>query len=240
MFQRQSLICYFILHVFLMVSPVFASDTVDIIIVTTSGEKKIQRVPADVTMWGFAQSDQSGYKILSIENLDELPNLERLELINIDGISDYSFLSKAKKLNRLHITGCLVQDLKFIEDLVLLQYLFLGIYPQNGFLQSIQNTSIDLSKLINIEFIGFSCQGHSGVPMFVNVKNKPFLDISNNQISTVSMVDVKLLSQYSLLNIRYNPIVDNPLELKKLHTINCICNNSDPIPENILRYYRGE
>lgn len=58
------------------------------------------------------------------------------------------------------------------------------------------------------------------VPNFINVQNKPSLYLDWNQISVLSKNEIKLLSQYSFVNLAGNPILKNESELAKLKKAN--------------------
>lgn len=98
------------------------AEQVEVFLNATDGGNRILKVDKNARELTFAQSDLTGYTISGIQNLDLLPCLESVELINITGISDYSFLQQVAQLRRLHMGGCVLGDLRFLEGMVNLEY----------------------------------------------------------------------------------------------------------------------
>lgn len=96
-----------------------------------------------------------------------------------------------------------------------------------------------MEKLERLAFIVFAPHQNLGVPGFVNVKNRPYLDLSNNNIVKMDKAGLKLLKQYSIVNLQFNPIVKNDLERKKFSGMHVLFDSTDVPPQDILKYYRG-
>lgn len=213
------------------------AEMVDLRIVTKTGELKTIPLSVDTTELICMDDDtrDSFFQMKWIENLDVLPNLQKIELYNLNEVQDYSFLLKAKKLTFLHIAGGTINDLRFVEGLTdTLEYLYLhgGTTEKNLF-----RNSVDMSNLMNLKFLAFSLYGFTGVPSFVNVQNRPYIDLSNCEIHTLHAADIRMLRQFSLVNLKFTPIEKSESERAKLKDIRVVY-ESDPLPEYILDYYR--
>lgn len=219
-----------------------SAETTQLILLSSEGHEYKQSIDSDTTKLTIAQSDQTGYVISSIKNIENLSNLESIQLIHLGGIVDYSFLRKVTKLKSLYIEGCTVHDLSFIGGLRNLEYLHLGIYVPDKYIDQVRMTYIDLSKLQHLRFILFTCYSTTGLPLkiiprFIHIKNKPFIALDNNQIDSLSDHDISLLNQYSIISLKNNPIINIPLEEKKLSGLKVLLKDSDIPPEKILNYY---
>ncbi len=213
------------------------SKNVDLVIVTTAGERVIRSVPDDVREWGFAQTDTTKFEILTVENIEVLTQLEFIEFINVTTIHDYSFLSKLPKLRKLSLGGCSVFDLKFLESLTNLEDLSLHIFIPESIIEKIKVTPIDLLNLKKIKYISFNS---IPVPPFINVQNQPYLILDNNNIESLSVYDLELLSDYSLVTMRYNPIVSNQAERLKCAGLPIVFDSGIILPDEVVQYMRGE
>ncbi|ULQ60262.1 hypothetical protein K7I13_02825 [Brucepastera parasyntrophica] len=226
-----------VILLFLCLSLIITAEPVDIVILTDTGEKKIQTVDSEVKTWGLAQTGTTGYIIAGIENLEVLPELENLEFINLRGVKDFSFVQKVKNLKRLHISGSAINDLTFLEKLTKLEYLGLILSKESAAIKKLEVASVNFSALKKIAYIQFICSGYKNpsVPNFVNVRNKPFFDLSNNQIETLDRTDIKLLKQYSGINLKYTPVAANDVERAKLKKLPVLLDANDPVPDSALR-----
>jgi len=215
---------------------VCAAETVDLVVRTTAGDSLVRRVERDCTRLCFADSDAQDYRIAGIGNLGFLPKLESVEMYCISGITDWSFLLEAKGLRALHRAMCTVPDLAFVEKLESLEYLCLDVYSPAGTADPAGRTELDLGKLGRLKFIEFCPDLPSGVPRFRNVRNRPFINLNNNRIRTVSPEEVNLLSQYSLVSLQFNPICENQDERAKLAGLKVCFDASDPWPPSVTKY----
>lgn len=228
---------YLMIITFSFVAMCVYSKTVDLVIVTTTGERVIRSVSDDVREWGFAQTDTTKFQILTVENIEVLTQVEFIEFINVRTIQDYSFLSKLPNLRQLSLGGCTVYDLKFLESLTNLEHLSLHIFIPEHIIDKIKSTPIDLLNLKKIKYISFNS---IPVPPFINVQNRPYLILDNNNIESLSVCDLELLSNYSLVTMRYNPIVNNQAERLKCAGLPIIFDPGTTLPNEVVRHMRGE
>ncbi len=229
--------CIAFVFAWLVLAVNLGAQTVNLEIVTTTGEIKIEKFAKETKYLTLMDSDQKSYQIASVKNLDALPFLETVELANIGGILDYSFLLKAKGLKSLHTASCTIGDLRFLEKMENLEYLSLDVYVRPGALDVLKTTPINLGKLDRLEYIAFSAIPRTIFPLFTQVKNKPYICLSNNNIKSFSASEVRLLKQYSFINLEFNPIAENPGKQKKLAGMKVRYNDSTPIPPEILKKY---
>lgn len=212
------------------------AENVDIRIRTSTGEVIVEKVPKDIRKWVHAYSDQSKYLLASVENLGDLPELKSIEFYNISSVRDYSFLLKAKGLVQLHLAGCTVNDLSFLEEMTNLEYLYVDIYiPANKKLQ-VRAKSVDLKKLTRLDYLVFHSPDYGCVPNFVNILSRPYVELANNSIKKFTKQDIYLLKQYSVINLMFNPVADNVEERQKVNSMKVIFDVQDPLPENIANY----
>jgi len=213
------------------------AESVDIIFHTTSGEMEIQKVDKNRKKWGFFDGEIRSGRISKVENINLLTELEYFEMYNLSDLEDYSFLAELPKLKSLHMAGCTVKDLHFIEGLRGLKYLYLNIYFDKMDVQF--EKYFDLVELKSIEFILWSDnKRQTKIPNFINVQNKPFIDLANNNIETVSEEEMHLLGQYSLIDMKFNPIAEDKKEQSRLKDLNVRFDPREPLPEGILKFYQ--
>lgn len=213
------------------------AETVSLIIHTTDNEKIIETVDRNTAAYTFYDGDSKKYRIKSIDNLDQLPFLESLEFYNIAGMEQYGFLGKIKGLKRLHLASCTVPDLSFLEELENLESVSLNVSFSADHPEAAREGSIDLGRLKKIRFISFYCTEYRKVPRFVNVQNRPFLDIDNNLIRSVDRQSIELLRQYRMVSMKCTPLAGNEAERRKLAGIPVLLDVDDAIPEDIAPYY---
>ena len=206
--------------------PVIAEST-SIKIITTDGEEIIQEVDSEGKyLCLFAGEQKPKLKNIStIEGLEKLTNLEQIEFVFLDGNGDYTFLSKLKNLKSLYFSGVKVNSLSFLEKMTGLENIHLDIYTDKNCYEEFKNEKINLSALENLKEIYFSSRIKSStfvtdrklIPNFIGIKTAPKLDLSNNDIRSFSEDDVKKLSQYSVIDISYNPVAKNKTEINKIN-----------------------
>jgi len=225
---------------FLACSLSLSAEPVDLIIRTTKGTRVVERVDSEATFWGFVDSARQEYQVESVENLDVLPNLDAMEIINVRGVKDYSFLAKSKSLRTLHMASCTVRSLKFIEKLTKLEYLNLDISIRPEDIEHIRATEIDLGNLTNLKFIVFAPFPYIGVPKFINIVSRPYISLSNSGIETVDAAEMELLRQYSLIDFLFTPLAGKILEIRKLDGLPARFFQSTDLPDEVKKYYHGE
>lgn len=146
-------------------------------------------------------------------------------------------MSKLPNLRKLSLGGCTVYDFKFLESLTNLEDLSLHVFIAEGLTDKIKFTPIDLLNLKKIKYISFNS---IPVPPFINVQNRPYLILDNNNIESLSVYDLELLSDYSLVTMRYNPIVSNQAERLKCSGLPIIFDPNTTLPDEVVRHMRGE
>ena len=199
---------------------------IDIKVITIDGKEYLNEIDdeADYFCLFASEENKQNRKIKSIQGLENLPNLTKLEFIHLDGTGDYSFLSELKNLTYLYFSGVKVNSLSFIENMKGLEIVHLDIYTDSDCYERFKKEKINCSKLKNLKEIYFCSKIKSNsfvsdrklVPNFIKISTKPKLDLSNNDIYSFSKQDLELFSQYSVLDIRYNPVVRNDDETEKI------------------------
>lgn len=172
-------------------------------------------------------------KMTCITGFENFPNLDSLTFYFLRYTGDYDFLAKIPKLKDLGLIGCYVSSLNFIEDIYNLETIELELTADINNFDKLKNTKIDLKKLMKLQKI-FVTNLNFGdiankeiwnykqisylnfIPKFINVQNKPELSLTNNKIATLSKEEIKLLRQYSNVDLSFNPIAENRQELEKL------------------------
>jgi hypothetical protein len=204
------------------------SQMIDIVYLTTKGTKIVDSVSSKIKRLILFDSAAHSYRLAGVENLDDFEDLEEIDIYNVSGIKDYSFLCKAGNLKKLILRMCTISDLRFVEKLYNLEYLYLNILIPSGEESNIKNTPIDLSMLNKLKFINIVVR-RIGVPNFINVRNAPVLSIRNCMIESFSERDVALLRQYSLIDVRFNPVATKEEEKSKLIGMNVIFYGTQPL-----------
>ncbi|HOT63243.1 MAG TPA: hypothetical protein PLU93_10310, partial [Treponemataceae bacterium] len=179
-------------------------------------------------------SDATGYQIMSIQNLDALPKLESLEIDNASMITDFSFLTKAKSLKELYLISVTVRSLKFLENMHSLVKISLLIYIPDDEVRSFISEQVDMRQLTSLKVISFCTHGQVPFPPFVNVMNRPYLSLRNNQIQDIPVGCIDNLKQYSWIDFLYNPI--KPVNLRR-YGINTRFLETDNVPSDVLRWF---
>lgn len=225
-----------IIAMFFLVLSAIAAETVDLVLVTADGKEVTRSVDADITRMTIANRENTGYRISSVKNLDKLIRLETLEMYYLSDVQDYSFLRDVPNLKFLHIGGCYVTSLKFVEELQSLTYVYLDVLFQANDVEKIRQETVDFSRLTHLEFVAFRSHRYIGVPKFINVRNKPFIDLMNNNIEKITKDDKQLLRQYSLIDLRFNPIEKDAAELRAVSDLPKVYGKKE-LPERIRKYY---
>lgn len=173
-------------------------------------------------------------EIIGIKKIEGTEKLSNIQIVRIDSISlidDYSFLFNFNNLKELYIFGTIITSLQFLENLSSLNMLDINAFIFDEDLETIQNETIDLSKLENLFSVNFSIsmltlydgtQGFDSIPNFINVKNSPIINLGNNGISSVDDKDIEILSQFSEIHLWPNPILSDFYEIEKLQDLNII------------------
>lgn len=178
-----------------------------------------------------SQNNDTIYGIKKIEGFNQMKNLEIIRIKNIDLIDDFSFLFDIENLHELYISTTIMTDFSFIEKLKNLELMDLEPFIYDEDLETLRNIKINLESLENLKAIIFSTtiltiddyyEEFNCIPKFINVKNKPYLDIGNNGIQKVSDSDLEILSQFSEINLYPNPIINDWMEMDKLKELHVI------------------
>ena len=107
----------------------------------------------------------------------------------------------------------------------------LTLYVMEDNIQSFKNEILDLDNLKLIQKIDLHVsvvidEDHltdfNDIPKFINVHNQPILDISKNQLYTISLEQKEYLYQYSQIFLWPNPIVDDLLQIESLKDLNIV------------------
>lgn len=201
--MRKLFILFF--FTFICFFPVFGK-TVYITVVTSDNQKiQLQRDDED-KYFGLFTSDTNelnGKYVSTIEGLEQLKKVEEVEMYGVRGIKDFSLLNNFPYLKYLHLSGCTVFSLSFLSNLENLEILELNIEPMNKY--KFQNERIDLSKLKKLKKICYR-DGLGEIPNFINIQSFPEIDLSNNNIYSISEDKLLLLNQYSKVDLSFNPI----------------------------------
>lgn len=202
------------------------SKPINIKIITTDGSEYLKEADDESDYFCLFASENNiqNKKIRTIQGLERLPKLTKLELIHLDGSGDYSFLSELQNLSYLYFSGVKVNSLTFLEDMSGLESVHLDIYTDQNCYEAFKKEKINCEKLNKLHEVYFCSQIKSNyfvsdrklVPNFYNISTKPKLDLSNNDIYSFSENDLLLFLQYSELDIRYNPVARNGEEIKKI------------------------
>lgn len=118
-------------------------------------------------------------KVEKITGLTKLKNLKKLYILGMDGITDYSFLTKFSKLEILMLETSHVESFDFLKKLPMLRVLYLdGVTLLNNKIDLVNNTQLEYLSLFNLH----SSQLNSYFE--INLQNIPdnlrFIDISKN------------------------------------------------------------
>ncbi len=171
------------------------------------------------------------FLIMDVEGLEDLPNLQVLQINDVNNIDDFTFLSRLKLLRELYISSSFIKSLKFLESMENLDIIDLTLYVMEENVQDFKNEVIDLRLLQYIKKIDFHISvvideenfiDFNDIPKFINVKNQPILNISKNQIYTISREQKDYLYQYSQIYLWPNPIIDDSLQIEGLRDLNII------------------
>lgn len=225
-----------IILIFLLSSFIYA-EKIELKIITT--DNKIIPFEVDdyariLNISSKIMPENNSDEIIGIKKIEGTENLPNIQIVRIDSISlidDYSFLFNFPNLNEIYIFGTILTSLKFLENLSSISMIDINAFIFDEDLETIQNEAIDLNKLENICSINFSIsmltlydgtQGFDSIPNFINVKNKPIINLGNNGISSVDDKDIEILSQFSEIHLWPNPIVNDWFEMDKLSGLNII------------------
>jgi Leucine-rich repeat (LRR) protein len=144
-----------------------------------------------------------------IDGLEKLKQLRSISFNLTAFITDYSFLKKAKTLEKLVITyGPDTSDWTFIEELSNLKILFIEGYRQ-------KNIALDLTNLTSLEYLPIF---GSDLESFPDIKNIPrslkYLNLTSNKISSLPPD----FGQYSHTTIflKANPIENQGIKKRNI------------------------
>lgn len=171
------------------------------------------------------------FLIVDIEGLEDLSQLKILQINDVNNIDDFAFLSRLINLQELYINSSFIKSLKFLEGMQNLNIIDLTLYVMEDNIQSFKNEILDLDNLKLIQKIDIHVsvvidEDHltdfNDIPKFINVHNQPILDISKNQLYTISLEQKEYLYQYSQIFLWPNPIVDDLLQIESLKDLNIV------------------
>lgn len=225
-----------IILVFLLSSFLYA-EKIELKIITTDNKTinfEVDDYARILNISSKLMPENNSDEIIGIKKIEGTEKLSNIQIVRIDSISlidDYSFLFNFNNLKELYIFGTIITSLQFLENLSSLNMLDINAFIFDEDLETIQNEAIDLNKLENICSINFSIsmltlydgtQGFDSIPNFINVKNKPIINLGNNGISSVDDKDIEILSQFSEIHLWPNPILSDFYEMEKLQDLNII------------------
>lgn len=170
------------------------------------------------------------FDIDSISGLEQLTNLEVIQIVGLNTIVDFSFLSDAPNIKELYISSCIVLSLKFLEDLYNAELIMMDVYVIDEDYEVIRDMEIDLSKLENLQKLSFYAsvipsdeyRGFAAIPKFSYVQSHPDIVLGNNEIEEFTEDDIEILSQFNRIYLWPNPVLFNEDEMKKLDGLNII------------------
>ena len=198
---------------------------IEIKYIRENGKTTTQKFDSEIKTLTLFSSDSVNFKILDIKGLEQFTNIENIEIYMLYYEGDYTFLHDIKSPKSLFLDGARCSSLKFLEKMTSLKEI------EISFVTSIDET-IDLKNLKNIkkityqDFYAIRNEGLEDrkIPNFINVQNKPVLDLNNDHIKKISKRNIELLKQYSKIILDQNPICKNKWELRKLKRMNIFIN----------------
>lgn len=185
------------------------------------GREEIVLLDENVESIILYSSDANPGEIKDIIGLSQFKKLSYLEFPMFHYNGDWSFLYGLSSVKSLGIRSDSVnlKSLKFLETLTNLETLDCDILISEIYKDSFLSEKIDLNNLKNLKKIYYKCRiwekDYSGwyfpgrIPNFVNVNNRPVLDLNNNGIEYLTSREKKLLKQYSEVKLYSNPISEN-------------------------------
>ena len=202
----------------------FFGFSADIIYVQKDGSEKV--VSVDDNANSIQIFEREGWHSVTIEGIEALKNLKRIELYPLPFMTDFSFLS-LDYIEELYIgSHCVtINDFSFLNGMRGLKNLeVIDLRVSKDTEINLKNVGIDFSALKKLEKLTFTLaledevDSHDMyfVPKFKNVKGKPELDLSNELIKEFSKDDIKVLKQFSSVCLIGNPVLENETEMKKL------------------------
>lgn len=229
------------LATFLCLGTVFA-EPVELLFKMEDGTFEKQIIDSSDEIYTFVWTDfPINKKIIEMPEFEKCTNLKTAIFYYPNYYGNWNFLSNIPNLKHFGIDSN-TPSLKFIENLENLESFELDITVEKTYYESLKETKIDLKKLKNLKemrmCIFFTDEGSvkermDFIPQFVNVRNKPELFLDNNQIEKISKEEIKLLKQYSKVDLDFNPIANNREELLKLKKAK-INFSARPMPERNL------
>lgn len=226
-----------ILILFFLISGFLFAESINIKITTTEDKTFDYEVDDNTSIFTITkkilpeQETDGIYGIKKIEGFNQLKNLKIIRIKNIDIIDNYDFLKEIPNLRELYISTTIITDIKFIENLYSLELLDFEPFIYDEDLETLRNSTINLENLELLKAIIFSTtiltidnyyEEFNCIPKFINVKNKPYLDLGNNGITSVNDNEIDILSQFSEVNLWPNPILSDLYEMEKLQDLNIV------------------
>lgn len=163
-------------------------------------------------------SDAHPGELKDIAGLNQFKKLKYLEFPMLHYNGDWSFLYGLTTLKTLYVDSYSkgLKSLKFLESLSNLETFGCNLLVNESYKDYFFKEIIDLANLEHIKTIYYQCRvwnkDFTGwyylgrIPNFVNVKNKPVLDLNDNGIEYLTSREKKLLKQYSEVKLYSNPI----------------------------------
>ena len=200
---------------------------------TNKGTTVVTTVDSEIKTMSLG-NPESGGQLTGIEGLAELTQLESF---SVSGtlITNFSFLEGMIHLQYLYLEGVTISDFHFLERLVALERLHLSFRVPPKRFKAVMTEPVNLTKLTKLQFVLALSIDYLGIPPFVNIPSRPYIDLANNGINVLSPRDLALLKQYGAITLRFNPIEFNRSELDKIKGSRLIDRDT---PEDILRLYR--
>lgn len=176
--------------------------------------------------------------IVFVKGLEKLKNLETVYFFSPCYYGSWDFLAQIPNLKNLTLDQCWISSFKFLENLNKLEYLTIQFSSDANDYKNIKKSKIDLKELSKLQEIYIrssvffindeskprnqwkSLKKLDFIPDFINVQNSPKLYLDYNQIFSITKNELKLLSQYSFVNLSGNPILKNESEVAKLKKAN--------------------
>lgn len=166
-------------------------------------------------------SDANSKEVKDIIGLNQFKNLKILDIPMLRYNGDWQFLAGLTTVRILGFSSDSekLKSIKFLESLTSLETLDCKLLIREEYKDFFLSEKIDLRNLKNLKNIYYKCRiwknDSSGwyylgrIPNFINVKNKPILDLNNNGIEYLTSREKKMLKQYSEVNFYSNPITNN-------------------------------
>ncbi len=176
----------------------------------------------DTTSWGISPGGINSV-ITMVEGLDRLKKLKTIELVNVE-FESLSFLLDCPMAEELWISCCTIPDFSVIGNLENLKQLNLDFYINYDQKELIKDRPVNFGMLKKLEKIDFRAkvrrngkhEGYGCIPYFENVSAGCRFIMESQNIESFSDRDVRILNQFSSVDLYFNPVLDKPEEMRKL------------------------